>query len=162
MAKRRPLVPIKFQVELPMLTAANNGGVATTSVPALEQSFDVISTHLQLSIRNGTVGEGPIEVGLGANTYTIAEIIEALDASPLQQYGPEMERSKRSVRSYGAFSGNTAEETLNDGKPIKRKMFLRLPPGVAAAKLWAVNRSGATLTTGTVIEISGVHWGRWK
>ncbi len=161
--KRTPLVPLKFVVDLPLLTAADNGGVATGTLAALEQGFEVISTDLTAVLRDLSAGEGPIEFGLAAAAYTVAEIIEALDASPIQQYGTEMERSKRSVRSYGKFEGAVdSQASLNDGLPVRRKMFLRLFPGAASPKVWAVNRSGAPLTTGGVVEVSGTHWGRWK
>ncbi len=160
--RRMPLQPIKFNVELALGTLGGNAAVATPTVDSLEQDFHIVSTDLLCSIRGHTAGEGPIDFGLQAQGYTVAEVVECLDASPLSQYGPEQERSKRRVRVYGRFDGGTVVEEVNDGKPIRKKMFLRAfgHSTFAAARVFAVNR-GSALTTGTVLEIQGTHWGRW-
>ncbi len=158
----RALVPIKFQQEIDLAGLAEN--VATTQVTtlALDNDFDIISTDLMVALRDQTVGIGPIDFGLAMVDYTGPEIVECLDASPIGPYGPEMERSRRKVRTYGQFSGQDAGlETLNDGLPIRRKMFLRVAAGKSAADVWFVNRD-ATTKTAAIAEISGVHWGRWR
>ncbi len=160
--RRQPLVPLKFQVQLALSTLGNDTALEVGCIPALQQDFDVISTDLIAALREQTAGEGPIEFGLAASDYTVAEIVEALDATPLRQVSVEMERSKRRVRSYGQFAGLVTEETMNDGNPVRRKMFLRVAAGMTTANVFVVNRSGSTLTTGTILEISGTHWGRWK
>ncbi len=159
--RRQPLQPIKFTISVALSTLGNVTAIlAPTST--LVQDFDVISTDLVCSISGLTPGEGPIDVGLAHGLYTAAEVGEALDATPTSQYGTEMERSKRQVRNYGSFSGEVAEETLNDGEAIRRKMFLRASGGTLIANAYARNRSGATLTTGATLRIQGTHWGRWK
>ncbi len=169
MAKRKPsrrgsLVPLKFTATMSLGTLADDTVISTPTIDSLEQDFDVISTDLSVAIRNLTPGQGPLDYGLQEQGFTVAEVAEALDASPLSQYGPAMERSRRKVRLYGTFNGEEADSTVNDGKPIRKKMFLRAfgHSTFAAARVWMRNKSGATLTTGAVVEIQGTHWGRWK
>lgn len=158
----RALVPIKFQTEIDIAGLAENVATTAITTPALDNDFDVISTDLMVALRDQTVGIGPIDFGLAMVDYTGAEIVECLDASPIGPYGPEMERSRRKVRTYGQFSGQDAGlETVNDGKPIRRRMFLRVAAGKSAADVWLVNRDPTTKTAG-VAEIAGVHWGRWR
>ncbi len=160
---RGSLVPLKFQVQLVLSTLANDTALLVSTTAALEQGFDIITTHMTASIRSGTPGEGPIEFGIAAGqAYNAAEIVEALDASPLRNSGVEMERSQRKVRLMGTFDGISATETVNEGIPIKKKMFMRGLIGQTPSQAWIVNRSGAALTTGTIVEFSGTHWGRWK
>ncbi len=159
--RRSPLVPVKFSVAVPLSTLADVT-VITGPTVTMAQDFDIISTEMTVSLSGLTAGEGPLDVGIASGVYSVAEIAEALDASPTQQYGPEMERSRRSVRTYGTFAGNETEEVLNDGRPIKRKMFIRGIDGSDAADCWVRNNSGATLTTGAIVDFTGVHWGRWK
>ncbi len=162
MVKRRPLVPIKFTVSVALSTLAD-GAVITVPTVVPVQDFDIITTHMTISVHDLTVGEGPIDVGLSAGIYTTAEIAEAIDAKPLSQYGTEMERSRRQVRLYGTFAaGVAANDVLNDGEPIKKKMFLRASAGSVLADCWVRNNTGATLTTGAEVHFTGVHWGRWK
>ncbi len=158
---RASLVPLKFDTAIALSTLANDA-VITAASQTLEQDFDVISTDLIISIDAQTVGEGPIEVGMASGIYSTAEIAENLVAEPLSQYGPEMERSRRAVRHYGNFVAQDVNEILNDGKPIRRKMFLRCAAGQPMADMWARNNSGSALTGGAVVTFSGTHWGRWK
>ncbi len=159
--RRQSLQPVKFETAIALSTLANDT-VITAGAVTLNQDFDVISTDMTISIAGLTVGEGPIDVGLADSVYTVAEIREWIDASPTQQYGAEAEQSKRRCRLFGTFSGASASETLNDGKPIRKKMFIRGISGDGLADFWANNNSGATLTTGAVVSIQGTHWGRWK
>ncbi len=168
MVKRRKgrgsLVPIKFTVAVTLGTLSTNVAVSQPTIDALEQDFDIVSTDLTASLRNATAGEGPIDFGLAEQGYNVTEIVEALDASPLSQYGTAMERSRRKVRHYATFSGNDTEEEVNDGEPIRKKMFLRAFGGSTfpAGRVWVRNQSGATLTTGASVLFQGTHWGRWK
>ena len=159
-----PLQPINFAATVSLGTLVSGVAVEVVTVDSLEQDFHIVSTDLLCSIRDHTAGEGPLDFGLAQQGYTVTEIVECLDASPLSQYGPEMERSRRKVRVYGRFDGNDTDEEVNDGEPIRKKMFLRAfgHSTFAAALVWVVNRSGATLTTGTVLNIQGTHWGCWQ
>jgi len=159
--KSRALVPVKFETAIALSTLANDTVISAIAL-TLTQDFDVISTDMTISIAGLTEGEGPIDVGLSDSVYTVAEIREWIDASPTQQYGAEAEQSARRCRLFGTFSGDNAAETLNDGLPIRKRMFIRGINGQPIADVWANNNSGGTLTTGGVISIQGTHWGRWK
>ncbi len=163
MARRsRSLVPLRFQVQLALSTLGNDTALLVGMIPAIQQDFDIITTHLLVAMREHTAGEGPVEFGMAASDYTTTEVVECLDATPLRNSGVEMERSRRKVRTYGQISGAAADEVPNDGLPIKRRMFLRIAAGMTTGNFFAVNRSGSALTTGSILEITGVHWGRWK
>ncbi len=158
-----PLQPIKFVTTLNLATLASNTALTTPTVDSLEQDFHIVSTDLLCSLAEMTINEGPLDFGLAEQGYTAAEIVECLDASPLSQYGPEMERSKRRVRLYGRFPGDAISQEVNDGESIRRKMFLRTfgTSNFAAARVFIVNRDSNPLTTGGILKISGTHWGRW-
>ncbi len=162
--RRASLQPLKFTVDLALVALASGAAISVATIDSLEQDFDIVSTHMTLSIRNHTAGEGSIDVGLSEQGYTNAEIVEALDASPLSQYGTAWERSNRKVRLYGTFAGLDTEEVLNDGESVAKRMFIKgfAHSTFAVARVWARNTSGSVLTTGTVLHIQGTHWGRWK
>ncbi len=159
--KSRALVPVKFEAAIALGTLANDT-VITSQALTLAQDFDVISTDMTIALAGLTSGEGPIDVGLADSVYSVAEIREWINAEPTREYGVAAEQAKRRCRLFGTFSGNETEETLNDGLPIRKRMFIRGIAGQPIADLWANNNTGATLTTGAVISIQGTHWGRWK
>ncbi len=162
--RRKPLQPLKFNVSLALGTLNDNIVISSATIDSIEQDFDIVTTHCFWTLRDHTAGEGPIVVGISEQGYSVAEIAECNDASPLSQYGPAYERSRRKIRTAGVFRGQVADETINDGEVVKTKLFLRgfAHSTFAVARLWAQNRSGANLTTGAVVDVQGVHWGRWK
>jgi len=159
--RNRALVPIKFNLELDLASLATDTVTTGVTTGNLDNDFDVISTDLLCNMRDQTVAQGPVQFGLAMSDYTGPEILECLDATPLGPYGPEMERSRRKVRIYGSFPSEEADESVNDGVAIRRKMFLRVAAGKAAADVWVVQRSGGNKTAG-ILEVQGVHWGRWR
>jgi len=98
-------VPIKFQTQISLGALANDVAIKAPTVGSLEQDFDIISTHCTFAMRAHTAAEGPIDVGIAEQGYSVTEIVEAIDASPLSQYGTANERSNRRVRLMGTFSG---------------------------------------------------------
>ncbi len=118
--------------------------------------YRVISIDGTWSIHDLTPGEGPIDFGVAHSDYSVAEILQALSSNA--GWAPtdliEMEQSRRLVRLIGTFSGQDANETFNDGKPKRTK--LRWPfRANQNMVMFAVNRSGAALTTGAVLEVAG-------
>ncbi len=113
------------------------------------------------SIRDLTPGEGPIEVGLNHGDYTNAEILEALDANLFDPTDlVAAEQAGRKVRRVGKFSGALEAEVLNDGKPIRRAIRFKIG-STKEMEMFAVNRSGANLTTGAILDVEGVVIGKW-
>ncbi len=144
-------------------TLANDTVVFETSPITLEQDLQFVSGDFWCSYNNHTAGEGPLEIGLATEDLTVTEVEEALEAQPLSQFDvPAIEHARRPVRTIGVFPGLATEETLNDGKSIRKRLTVQIPAGKALPKIWVMNRSGAALTTGTIVHIRGKWYGRWK
>ncbi len=152
-------LPINIQIAL---TTLGNAALLATAMTALGTTkFRTISADLQWSLRGSTPGEGPLQVGLANGNLTGAEIIENLDANPSSQNDIiALEWARRPVRRSGAFAVIAANETLNDGKPIRTKLRTYLDEGVEL-NAWVRNQSGAVLTTGAIVTIQGTLYGVW-
>ncbi len=126
------------------------------------ESFWANSFHGTWSIRNHTITEGPITVGMAHSDYTVTEILEKLVADEANNRGDMVarEQSRRKVRRVGAFGGANTDEVLNDGKLIKLALKFKIPNTMNLA-MWARNQSGASLTTGTQVLINGTLYGRY-
>ncbi len=159
--RRRRSVYLPFDIEIALGTLANDG-VSTSALQTLTQDFDIYGVRASVTITGATQGEGPIETGWCQSELTGTQIVANRDASPTSQWDVlANEQSKRKVRVFGSSSGNPSD-SLNDGKMIWKKMFLRIPSGKALCDLWIINRSGAALTTGQVIHMQGHVVGAWK
>ncbi len=122
----------------------------------------VISVDSTWNIRTLTAGEVPIVVGFAHSDLTVTEIAEALQA---ELTDPDdiiaKERSRRPVRTVGSFGENAVDMSLNDGKMLRQKIKFSVGDG-HSLDLFAFNRSGGSLTTGALIELTGVLYGRWQ
>ncbi len=153
------MLPINAQITLSTLA----DGVAVTAdlIQALTEDFYILSVDLSWALLEATAGEGPLQVGVAMGDLTVSEIVEAVTASPS---GPDdiiaIERSRRPTRISGAFSGLNTEEVLDDGHMIRTKCKFMLYDG-KSFKAWCLNRSGAALTTGSLIRVTGRAYGRW-
>ncbi len=155
------MVYLPFDVTIVLGTLVNDGSAAS-ALQTLTQDFDIYGMRSTVTFSDVTAGEGPIEAGWAQAELTAAQIVENRNASPTSQWDVTAnEQSKRKVRVFGRSSGD-ANDSLNDGKPIWRKMFLKIPSGKPLADLWVINRSGATLTTGQQVHFAGSVVGRWK
>ncbi len=143
---------------LALSTLATSTLVAADMSAVNERTY-AASAWLQWSIRGLTAGEGPIRVGLAHSDYTTTEIEEVLEATDSWNEGNfvAQEVSKRKVREVGVFSGESTDEVLNDGKPIKTALRWILLQG-QTIQVWAYNASGGTLTTGAVVGAAGHCW----
>lgn len=152
---------IKVNATLALSTLANNTALAGDIID-LNDDIRVISSDLTWTLRDLTAGEGGIDVGLNADAYTVAQIAEALDASPSDRGDQvSLEHSRRKVRLVGTFDGQLANEVLNDGKKIRtRKLYWNFAAD-RDLQMFAMNRSGATLTTGSELKVSGVLYCQW-
>lgn len=153
-------IPVRSQLAL---GALNDDTVIAGSIFGnnLSEDLFVISADLAWAIQGLTAGEGPIDVGISHSDYSVAEVEENLSANV---YDPSdliaVEHSKRKVRKVGTFRGNDTEESLNDGKPMRRKIRFRVDNG-KTLNMFAVNRSGAQLTSGAEVNVDGYIYGRW-
>ncbi len=155
------MVYLPFDVSIALGTSADNA-ILTQALQTLTQDFDIYGVKAAVTFTGATAGEGPIEVGWNQSELTGVQIVANRDASPTSQWDVlANEQSKRKVRVFGTSSGLT-NDSINDGKVVWKKMFLRIPSGKALADIYAINRSGAQLTTGQVVHAQGHVVGRWK
>ncbi len=121
-----------------------------------------MSAKLTWSVFNLTAGEGPINVGIATDDLTVAQIQEAINASPSSRSDyVAFEQASRPVRQAGVFSGLSTEETLNEGRAVRTKL------GIAVANnndpvFYANNVSGAALTTGASLRVIGHLIVKWQ
>ncbi len=163
--KRNPkgFVAIPFSESLALSTLADNTVVKGSLLAgSLGEDLFCLSTDMQISMRDATPGQGPIFVGIAHGDLSASEILEAIDASLLD---PDdiiaKEQARRPVRKLGYFSVGAESERLNQGVTKRTKMRFSIGDGHTVAS-WAVNRSGATLTTGNVLRFTGTLYGRWQ
>jgi len=153
-------VVLPVQISVALLTTAN-GAAVTGDILDNVDDLKVYSSLLTWAIRSHTAGEGPIDVGIADADYTDAEIVEALDASPTGRSDKiALERASRKVYLIGTFNGEGTDETLNDGKPIYKRLVMSVS-STSAISLFAVNRSGNAFTTGAQLVVGGKLWGSW-
>lgn len=154
------LVFLPVQTTLALSTLGDNT-VLKGSLLTLNEDFFFLGAKLLWTKRDGTTGQGPIKVGLANDDLSVGEIAEAISASPTS---PDdiiaIERSRRPVRTVGAFPQIATDEVLNNGVEVKTTLRITIGDTVGLA-LWAMNRSGAPLATGTVIGIEGIVYGKW-
>lgn len=157
-----PLVPIKQDTSITLSTLANDTVLKQDNNVNLTQDVRCISMSWIASYRNHTAGQGPLVMGLAREELGVSEIAEALDAAPTSQHDvPAIEHTKRFVRTKGYFDGLGTEEKFDEGRVQKMRINMLVPAGKALPVLWSRNRSGATLTTGTIIDIQQTWWVRW-
>ncbi len=158
---RGRLVYLPFDITHTLGTLSDNG-IAAIAAQTLTQDFDIVGVRSRVTFSGATAGEGPIEAGWAQAELTGTQIVANRDASPTSQWDVlANEQSKRKVRVFGQSSGE-ANFALNDGEPVWRKMFLRIPSGKSLCDFWVINRTGAPLTTGQIVNMQGSVVGRWK
>ncbi len=158
---RGRLVYLPFDTEAVLGTLADNG-ISTSALQVLAQDFEVVGVKATVTFSDVTAGDGPLEVGWSQSQLTGVQVVANRDASPTSQWDVlAAEQSRRKVRVFGTSSG-AANESLNDGKPMWRRMYLRVPAGQALCDIWIINRSGAALQTGALVHSQGEVVGRWR
>ncbi len=157
---------IPFQQSLALLTLGDNIVLGTAILgAAFTRRFRVISVKANWLIRDLTAGEGPITCGYSHGDYTAAEIAEANDVALITS-GDKIgrEQASRLVRKVGSFRGFEAMEELvgnMGGEFIKTRLNWPIEEDFGF-EFWAQNRSGAALTTGAILEITGEIYGKWE
>ncbi len=124
---------------------------------AAPNTYRAISSDQVWSLEGLTSGEGPVVVGYAHSDYTVTEIKEAIDAAASIDPGLKIERERagRLVRIVGIITSDV--DRLNDGKPLKTRLNWLITPG-DEVNIFAMNESGATLSTGAVLHITGNLW----
>ncbi len=144
---------------LALLTLANSALVVDTFDESVNERTYAISIEASYMLRGLTAGEGPLIFGVAHSDYSAAEIEEVIENAGSWNEGDlvSQEMGRRKVRIIGYFDGQTAENEVNDGKPIKTRLGWILLQG-QTLDLWVYNRSGATLTTGAFLLATGHVW----
>ncbi len=160
---RKNFVAIPFNTTLTLSTLADNIVLPATLFGSnFGEDIYVISIDATWILLGSTSQEGPLFVGFAHGDLSAAEILECLDAEVTD---PDdiiaKEQSRRPVRRVGGFNGLSSNESLVEGALIRTtmKMSIGNDHNIDA---WVVNRSGATLTTGAQIKVSGTLYGRWQ
>ncbi len=161
--RRRNFVAVPIRGKVTLATLGSNVAITGDVFDSvLVEDLFCISCDINVALRDHTAGEGPIEFGLAHGDYSAAEIEECLSVSLLSPDNKiEGERARRLVRRIGYFAGLSTEEVFNNGVP--KRVPLRWTQGDGTQMdMWAANRSGAALTTGTILEFQGTMYGRWQ
>ncbi len=157
---------LPYNTQQALSTLALDTALITNVTGTLVDPLYVISMDYKVAIRALTPTEGPIEIGVCHGDYTVAEVIEALNAGQsITGRGVnkiEQERRRRQVRSLGFFSGETADDALDDGQTKRVKLGWTIGTG-KTLNVFEINRGAAAgLTTGAIVEWSGKVYGRWQ
>lgn len=154
--QRKGFRSLPFQDSLTLGALAASDVVSEAFAQTVTEDTWLISADVSWSINGHTATQGPIDVGLAHSDYTAAEIEECLEIASSWDVGDKIaqEKRRRKVRFVGTFNGDQEHESLNDGVPIKTKLGFKLAEGDTLS-LWAYNRDGAALTTGTVVVVNG-------
>ncbi len=137
--------------------------IQTEALRAMNQDCQLISSDQSWSIHNHTAGEGPIIIGVASSDLTVTEIKEAIQAAPVSATDvPAIEHAKRRVRTIGQFPGLNTDEVLMNGMQVRTRFPILRSAEQSWPQFWAFQKSGAPLTTGTVVIGQGKQYGRWK
>ncbi len=161
--RRKNFAAIPFDATITLSTLANEtvitGGILTAGVT---QKLFCLSSDVWTSISWNTTGEGPLLVGFAHDDLSVAEIAEALNAELNDPSNIiQRERGRRPVRKTGIIPGVLANEVLNNGDKIRTPLKFTIHDG-HNLNFWAMNKSGATLTTGSILRFQGTLFGRWS
>ncbi len=159
--RRARMVWIPFTASISLSTLASAAAIKGT-ILTFGEDFFWVGMKATWAIRGNTAGEVPIAIGFCHGDLSVTEIVEWADASVSD---PDdiiaNERSRRPARKVGTFGGAGGDQDISDGDMILTR-FKRSVGDGHDASLWAINNSGATLTTGAVVLVDGWIYGRWQ
>ncbi len=164
---------VKEQTSIPLGALAAQDLAGVSSAVQLDMDFRI----LRSDITAVTAGSTSLE-GQGLILYmTEGDLDNALSEANIEQNGPlrlgqqvEEEIASRWVRRVGITMGPTVNETERVFKNKYGGGLLNIEPrwtfrrGRTATNggwNWAVYNSGATLTTGAVVDLIATHYGVW-
>ncbi len=161
MGKRSKLVRIKFVAQLALGTLPTTTAVSA-GILTLGEDFYCTSIVADWTLENSN-DQNPIHVGWSHGDYSDTEIGEWNDASPNDPDDKiANERNRRQIRQAGTFkAASTGVDDYISEKPVYTKMKMSIGDGYTI-DFWAYNFTGASLTTGAVMKVSGTAFGRWE
>ncbi len=159
--RRRSIRLLKGSVKENQVLGALNDqtGVLGVLTDTVEEKAFLLSAEATYTLMGHIAGEGPISVYWCHTDYTLAEIEEFIENTQSWSSGDlvQQEIAKRKIRFVGTFSGETTDETLQEGKVIKTALKWVVNSG-DGAQLCLYNDSGAQLTTGAAVRTIGYIW----
>ncbi len=153
---------VSIENSLTLGTLNTNVVVGGAMHTASDNEFRALTIRGLWSLNNFTIGEGPIVFGVAHGDYTDAEIEAYLEEDASMARGDKIaaEVAQRLVRQIGIVSGEAADETINDGKPLYTRLNWKLATG-QFLRAWAWNKGGANLQTGSILKFQGRLVLRW-
>ncbi len=160
--RRQKLVAIPFIARLTLVDLAASTVVKVSCLPStFGEDFYCHQVTANYAMRDHSAGEGPLSFGYAHGDLGVAEILESITAEVSDPNDIiAAERARRPVRKTGNFPGRETEETFQNGMNVRTGLGFVVGNGFEL-DIWALNNSGVQFTTGTVIEIDGVIYGRW-
>lgn len=147
---------VRTSTAVALTTLANVTVLTAVVTGAADGAYRAMTLTNTWSLKGLTASEGPITVGYAHSDYTVTEIKEAIEAGASISIGNKVaqEQANRLVRIVGSFSGLSTNEVLEHGEPISTKLNWFIPIGESVS-IFAYNDSGATLTTGAIVDVTG-------
>ncbi len=160
---RRRLVAIPFTTRLTLSTLLSSTVIKVSALGnAFGEDFYCHQVTANYALSGATPTEGPLSIGYTHGDLSVAEVLEAITA---ELTDPDdiiaKERARRPVRKVGNFPVQAADETFRDGAMVRTGLGFSVGND-HKLDFWALNNSGATLTTGAIIDVDGVLYGRWQ
>lgn len=156
--QRIPVFHTQTLGTLSNVTSAQNEMLETS-----DNEYRVLSVKLNWSWRGVTAGEGPIEFGVCHGDYTQTEVDEALEAEAAILRGDKVlqEQANRLVRRLGMIDplGQVAG-VFDNGRQLTTRLNWVISEG-KTLNMFAYNRNGSALTTGSNLQIGGHAIIKW-
>ncbi len=147
-------------------TLANNASIKQSAPPAITEDFRMIKMELSATLVGNTSTENPIDLYLVNDELTVAEIAASISGpGPLgrsDRGGQEL--AERAIFLLGTFAGVDANLPLKGADGQEGVINKTVRWTFSDAQGWAIaahNRSGGTLTTGSVIRLATKFFGVW-
>ncbi len=150
---------VRYEAQDPLLTTGNRA-VATSGLTGTSaNAYRAVSLKGTWTLNANTPGEGPYHFGYAHSDYSDAEIKEWFESQLAIDQGDKIaqEKANRLIRQVGSFTGELASEKFNEGRVYKTRLNWAIGIG-DAVNVWVYNDSGASLTTGTLVDAQGVLW----
>ncbi len=157
--RRGKVLKGRISLAVTLGTLANAAAVATAVGDTVQERTLALSIEVTASLRSATPGEGPLVVGVAHSDYSAAEIEEWIENAGSWDEGDlvNQEIARRKIRQIGVFDSALSTENLAEGQSIKIALKWILTQ-TQTLDFWVYNRSGATLTTGTLVNFDGHCW----
>ncbi len=144
-------------------TLASETGILTAlTTDAASEGYWAVSSDLNFSWDNATVGDGAIDIYLADNDWSLAEVEEYIEITTGFDRGDkkaqEVQARGRSIRKVGSLTPEV--NNLNDGKPTRTKFRVYIAEG-STLSMVAYNAGPAALADLSEISWSGQLYGNW-